>query len=97
MTPQAGCSPDRCFGTADSRRRLRGGSLASLLSVQSFSCFSFHWSRIGVGDLFVVFRSYFQNTFSFRERFCHKSQKAKNLQECFCTLFSRKSAFWPFF
>jgi hypothetical protein len=100
MTPQAGCSPKRCFaraGTADSRRRLRGGWFPSRPSVRGFSSFSFHAFRIGAGNWLVVFRLYFQNTFSLRERLCHKLEKAENTPAGFSTLFSHKNAFWTRF
>jgi len=111
MTRQAGSSPKRCFGragTADSRRRLRGGpnllgrapkatSIASFPFVPGLSFFSFRSCRFGAGHYFDFFRACFQDTPSFLERFCHKSEKAKNLQECFCTLFLKKNAFWTFF
>jgi len=65
--------------------------------VRGFSSFSFHAFRIGAGNWLVVFRLYFQNTFSLRERLCHKLEKAENTPAGFSTLFSHKNAFWPRF
>ncbi len=76
--------------TREKRRSTHFHNRASSFLPSLVSAFRPHFVRPALARAICKF-------LSLRERFWHKSEKPKNLQECFCTLFLKKNAFCTYF